>query len=73
LHFKLEFKTDKNRPSLFDIWTFRLNGWSNGHGESWERAFGFTMAVGAIFYVLFLLSVGRLFQPTPFDWGLAGQ
>ncbi len=66
-------KTDKNRPIRFDIWMFWLNGWSNRSGESWERVFLFTMAVGAAFYSLFLWSVGRLFQFTPMDWDLAGK
>ena len=59
--------------TFWDIITFRLNGFSNRHGESWGRAFLFTAGVAGLFYLLFLLSIGRLLKSTAFDWELAGK
>lgn len=60
-------------PARWDILTFRLNSYSNLHGESWGRALGFTLGAAAFFYALFLWSIGRLFLPTSLDWELMGQ
>lgn len=59
--------------TFWDLKTFQLNRLSNFHGESWGWALRFTLVAGAIFYLLFLWAIGRLFQFTAFDWALAGQ
>ena len=59
--------------TFWDIITFWFNRLSNKHGESWGRAFMFTAGVAALFYVAFLVSIGRIFRPTDIDWNLAGQ
>lgn len=73
----LELRKATDRSSSLsingDLCTFRLNRISNSHGQSWSRALLFTLEAGVIFYILFLLSIGRIFLPTPIDWVLAGQ
>ena len=55
-----------------DIGIFRLNKWSNNHGESWVRALAFTGISTGILYVLFLWSIDRCFNSNGLDWNLFG-
>lgn len=55
-----------------DLWILKLNKWSNLHGESWPRAFGWIVGLGLVFYLIYLLSIGRLFTPNEFDFNLVG-
>lgn len=41
----------------FDLFNFRLNKWSNNHGESWRRALCFSFYVLFPVYMLFFISV----------------
>lgn len=55
-----------------DLWILKLNKWSNLHGESWPRAFGWIMVLGLAFYLLYLFSIGRLVTANEFDFNLIG-
>lgn len=55
-----------------DLWILRLNRWSNIHGESWPRAFGWILVLGLVFYLPYLYSIGRRFTPGKFDFNLIG-
>lgn len=55
-----------------DLWILKLNKWSNLHGESWPRAFGWIMGLGLAFYLLYLFSIGRLVTTNEFDFNLIG-
>lgn len=55
-----------------DIGIFRLNRWSNNHGESWLRALAFTGISTGILYLLFLWSIGRCFNTNGLDLSLVG-
>ncbi|MFD2522177.1 hypothetical protein [Emticicia soli] len=57
----------------FDLRAFKLNQFSNLHGENWGRALAFTLFVPIPFYCLYLWSVGRLFVfSNEIDWNLIG-
>lgn len=64
---KVFFNTTSN-----DRLTLWLNKISNLHGESWVRAFFWILALGLIFYLPYLFSIGRLFTPGKFDFNLIG-
>lgn len=48
-----------------NLFTFRLNKWSNNHGESWRRALLFIITVSFTLYSLYFIS---LFQSESFSW-----
>jgi hypothetical protein len=55
-----------------DIGVFKLNKWSNNHGESWAQALGFTLLTTGIIYTIFLWTIGRIYFVDEFDWNLIG-
>jgi uncharacterized protein YjbI with pentapeptide repeats len=70
LRLEKENKTFKSRnekvskffsTNRFDSWAFKLNEFSNLHGENWGRALAFTLFIPIPFYLFYLCSVGRLF------------
>ena len=87
-HLKLEYASQKKKFGFLnkswariklicselsqDIGIFRLNKWSNNHGESWLQALVFTVISTGILYLLFLCSIGRCFNSNGMDWSLIG-
>ncbi len=65
--FKIYFNTTSG-----DIYTLWFNKLSNLHGESWPRALGLIVGSGICFYMLYLLSLGKLFNGNDFDPNLMG-
>lgn len=45
----------------FDWISFQLNHYSNLHGENWGRALAFTLLLPVFIYILYLVTVGRIF------------
>jgi uncharacterized protein YjbI with pentapeptide repeats len=56
------------RAHFWNKFLIILNRLSNNHGVSWSRGLFFTLLVGALFYGLYLSSLGYL----PFQWGWRG-
>jgi hypothetical protein len=54
----------------FDLFGFRLNRFSNNHGESWRRAIRFVLLGSGIMYSLYYLSVH---YREPFGFGATGR
>ncbi|MCG8208333.1 hypothetical protein [Tenacibaculum finnmarkense] len=50
-----------------------LNSISNNHGLSITKPLWWLLAFSVTFYILYLLSIDRLFKPTEFDWSLVGH
>ncbi|PNW25343.1 hypothetical protein [Formosa algae] len=50
-----------------------LNSISNNHGLSIIRPLIWLFSFSITFYILYLLSIGRIFKTTEFDWTLFGQ
>lgn len=63
---------EKFSTTFSDLWILKLNKWSNLHGESWPRAFAFVCGFALFFYLLYLVSIGRLFNGNSFDPNLIG-
>ncbi|MGQ1948817.1 hypothetical protein ACT3CD_17125 [Geofilum sp. OHC36d9] len=51
----------------------RLNYWSNKHSLSISRPFYGLLIFSILFYLLYLLSIDRIFISTEFDWTLVGH
>ena len=86
-YLQLEYVTQKKKSNMFNPWErltllfselsqdlgiFRLNRWSNNHGESWLLALAFTIITTGIFYLIFLWTIGRIYYIHEFDWNLIG-
>jgi hypothetical protein len=56
-----------------DIGIFKLNKWSNNHGESWVQALGFTILTTGFLFILFLWTIGRLYHSNEIGWHLFGH
>lgn len=54
----------------FDLFNFKLNKWSNNHGESWRRALWFVLLTSFIIYCLYYLS---LYYSEPFSFKATGR
>ena len=67
LRVKIFFNSTSN-----DIFTLWLNKISNLHGESWARALAFLFVSAIFFYLLYLLTICRLFNGNSIDWNLFG-
>lgn len=50
-----------------------LNSFSNNHGLSIKRPFFGLLFFSILFYIFYLLSIGRIFKATEFDWNLVGH
>jgi uncharacterized protein YjbI with pentapeptide repeats len=50
----------------------RINRCSNNHGLSISRPFWWLLGVSILFYILYLLSIGRIFNSNEFDSSLIG-
>jgi len=61
----------ENLP-FWDRQILKVNSSSNNHGLSIKEPFLATIFISIAFYLLYLLSLGRLFTSTPFDWNLFG-
>jgi hypothetical protein len=51
----------------------KLNYWSNEHSLSISRPFWGLLISSIVFYILYLLSIGRIFNSLEIDWTLVGQ
>jgi len=49
-----------------------INSLSNGHGLSIKKPFWWLLGGSVFFYILYLLSLGRIFNSNEFDWSLVG-
>ncbi len=57
----------------FDWISFRLNHYSNLHGENWGRALAFTLLLPMYLYITYLLSLGKVFSiKNSIDWNIIG-
>ncbi|MBL7732240.1 MAG: hypothetical protein JNM88_13770 [Chitinophagaceae bacterium] len=54
----------------FDLFNFRLNKWSNNHGESWRKAFWFVFLTSLGVYILYYIS---LYYQEPFSFDATGR
>jgi len=54
----------------FILWVSR---YSNNHGLSIKRPFVCLLILSVIFYIFYLLSLGRIFMNTKIDWNLVGN
>lgn len=61
----------ENLP-FWDRQILKINSSSNNHGLSIKEPFIATVFISIAFYLLYLLSLGRLFTSTSFDWNLFG-
>ncbi|MCT4135387.1 hypothetical protein HZP67_00655 [Elizabethkingia anophelis] len=61
----------ENLP-FWDRQILKINSSSNNHGLSIKEPFIATVFISIAFYLLYLLSLGRLFASTSFDWNLFG-
>lgn len=60
---------DVPRQDKFILW---INRNSNNHGLSVSRPFGWLLGLSVFFYLLYLLSIGRIFNGNEFDPSLIG-
>ncbi|WP_421804203.1 hypothetical protein [Flagellimonas sp.] len=56
----------------WDKFILRINSWSNNHGLSIKQPFIATVLVSVVLYVLYLWSLGRMFNSHGVDWNLIG-
>jgi len=49
-----------------------VNNWSNGHGLSIKKPFWWLIGSSVFLYILYLLSLGRIFNSNEFDSSLIG-
>lgn len=61
----------ENLP-FWDRQILKINSSSNNHGLSIKEPFIATVFISIAFYLLYLLSLGRLFTSASFDWNLFG-
>lgn len=66
-------KKMENNQINQDIFSFRINKYSNNHDENWLRALGWIVVFSVIFYLLFLYAHGILDINGEFDWELVGK
>lgn len=72
-YYALEIEAHRNKlqnenewRSLPERFTLFLNRWSNNHGTSWELAFGYTVVVTFLSYLLYSFSLGLLIKCSPY-------
>ena len=51
----------------------KINFWSNEHGLSIIKPLLGLLIFSILLYILYLLSIGRIFNSTEFDWTLVGH
>ena len=64
-------KKIENLP-YWDRVILKINGLSNNHGLSIKEPFIGTIVLSILFYVLYLWSLGRIFNANEIDWNLFG-
>jgi len=64
-------KNIENLP-YWDRLILKVNSLSNNHGLSIKEPFIATIAISVVFYVLYLWSLGRIFNCSDVDWNLVG-
>jgi hypothetical protein len=64
-------KNIENLP-YWDRVILKINGLSNNHGLSIKEPFIGTIVLSILFYVLYLWSLGRIFNASEIDWNLIG-
>lgn len=64
-------KNIENLP-YWDRVILKINGLSNNHGLSIKEPFIGTIVLSILFYVLYLWSLGRIFNASEIDWNLFG-
>lgn len=58
--------------SFWDKLILNINRWSNNHGLSLKRPLCGILFFSCILYILYLLSIGRIFNSNDIDWNLFG-
>lgn len=66
----LRLVSDISKWDKFILWVFKM---SNNHGLSIKRPLFGLIGFSLVFYLLYLLSINRLFIDTKFDWSLVGH
>lgn len=58
--------------SFWDKMILKINNLSNRHGISIARPLGWFMLISIVLYILYLVTLGKIFIPTSIDWKLFG-
>ncbi|WP_111308844.1 hypothetical protein [Confluentibacter sediminis] len=58
--------------SKWDKFILKVNSISNNHGLSIKRPLGFMILFSIVFYLIYLLSLGRIFNSNEIDYNLIG-